>query len=80
MEKARTAAPPVRVARVGPYLLVATTDPTGDEHADLFEIRIGVVHVESFTGNKGLPEAALRKRLAGLLGREPEVRWTTVPG
>lgn len=68
----------IRVARVGPYLLLATTDPTGDEHADLFEVRIGVRHLESFTGNKGLPESALRKRLAALLGREPEVRWTTV--
>ena len=78
-ERAAAARGPVAVARAGPYLCVRSQDVSGDEHVDLFEMRAGPVHLESFSGNRGLPEAALRNQLAARLGRAPELRWQPVP-
>lgn len=69
----------VSAARAGAYLLLRTHDASGDEHVDLFELRAGPMHLESFSGNRGLPEAAACEHLARLLGAPPELAWQDVP-
>lgn len=71
--------PAIHAARCGRYLLVRTQLASGDEHVDLFEVGDGPHHRESFSGNRGLPEAAALAHLAGILGRTPECRWHPVP-
>ena len=71
--------PTVDAARCGRFLLLRTRLATGDEHVDLFELGDGPHHLESFSGNRGLPEASALTHLAGLLGRTPECRWHAVP-
>ena len=78
-EPATTATDSVAAARVGHYLLVRSLDDSGDEHVDLFELRAGPMHLESFSGNRGLPEEAACNHLAQLLGRPAAVRWQPIP-
>jgi len=69
----------IHAARCGSYLLIRTQLASGDEHVDLFEVGDGPHHRESFSGNRGLPEAAAVAHLADLLGRPPACRWHVVP-
>jgi hypothetical protein len=68
----------VDAARVGPYLLLRTHDASGDEHVDVFELRAGPVHLESFSGNRGLPAQAACDHLGRLLGRAATPRWQRI--
>jgi len=69
---------PLAAARVGPYLLLRSQDQSGDEHVDVFELSAGPVHLESFSGNRGLPAQAACDHLARLLGRAAAPRWQAI--
>ncbi|MHC5019137.1 MAG: hypothetical protein ACYTGX_03285 [Planctomycetota bacterium] len=73
------AGPAIHAARCDRFLLVRTQLASGDEHVDLFEVGDGPHHRESFSGNRGLPEAAALAHLRELLGRTPVCAWHPVP-
>jgi hypothetical protein len=68
----------IDAARVGAYLLLRTQDASGDTHVDVFELRAGPVHLESFSGNRDLPARAACDHLAALLGRTPQPDWQPI--
>jgi len=78
-DNAEPTAPPLQAARVGPYLLLRTDEPNGDCHVDVFEVRGGPVHLESFSGNRDLPTRAACDHLTALLGRAPVPVWMPIP-